>query len=73
MANALYECQLFHSKDEMKSLGPAYFFYCVSHDKADSGDIFRLSDPVNAVQGLILDHGVPLRFHEKDVICGRQI
>ena len=57
--------------DKMRMLGPAYFFQCVSYDIADSGDLFRLSDPVHAVKGLILDHGVPLRLHEKDVVCSR--
>ena len=71
MPNTLCKIQLFHSKDETGMLGSAYFFQCVSYDIADSGDLFRLSNPVHAVQRLILDHGVPLRLHEKDMVCSR--
>ena len=73
MTNALCQSQLFHSEDEARLLGPSYFLQGVSYDIADSGDLFRLSDPVHAVKRLILDHGVPLRLHEKDVVCRRQV
>lgn len=73
MTNALCENKLADLNDEMKMLGPAYFFQSVSYDIADSGDLFRLSDPVHPVKGLILDHRVPLRLHEKDVVCSRQV
>ena len=28
---------------------------------------------MHAIEGLILDHGVPLRLHEEDMVCSRQI
>ena len=52
-------------------MGRVYFFQCVSYDIADSGDLCLLSDPVHAVKGLILDHGVPLRLHEEDMVGSR--
>ena len=40
---------------------------------ANCGDLLCLPDSVRAIKRLILKHGVPLRLHEENVICSRQV
>ena len=47
-----------------------YLFQSTIDNIADSSDLFHLPNPVHSVKRLVLKHGIPLRFHEKDVVCG---
>lgn len=73
MADTLCGCQFFHSEHKTRILVLACLLECVSHDIADGRDLLCLPNSVHAVKSLILDHGVPLRLHEEDVICSRQV
>lgn len=51
----------------------AYLFQGFVHDVPCGCDLFRLSDSVYTVKCLVLYHGIPLRLHKKNMICGGQI
>ena len=46
-----------------------YLFQRLVHNVPSRCDLFLLTDSVDAVEGLVLYHGVPLRLHEEDVVC----
>ena len=51
----------------------AYFFYGLIHNISSGCDLFLLTDSVHAVECLVLYHGIPLRLHEENVVCGGQV
>ena len=55
------------------AVGSTYLFQGLVHNVPGRCDLFLLTDSVDAVQGLVLYHGVPLRLHEEDVVCNGQI
>ena len=50
-----------------------YLFQGFVHNVPSRCDLFLLTDSVDTVQGLVLYHGVPLRFHEEDMVRSGQI
>ena len=54
-------------------VGSTYLFQGLVHNVSSRCDLFLLTDSVDAVQCLVLYHGVPLRLHEEDVVCSGQI
>ena len=50
-----------------------YLFQGFIYNVPSRCDLFLLTDSVDAVHGLVLYHGIPLRFHEEDVVCNGQI
>ena len=50
-----------------------YLFQGFVHNIPSRCDLFLLTDSVDAVQSLVLYHGVPLRLHEENVVRSGQI
>lgn len=67
-----YECSSFKSDrvSEQGVLVCSYLFQGILHNVPSGGDFFLLSDSVYTVERLVLYHGVPLRLHEENMICG---
>jgi hypothetical protein len=53
--------------------GSSYLFEGALHDVADGGDFLGLTDTVDAVERLILAHGIPLGLHDVRFICNGQV
>ena len=51
----------------------AYLFQGFIHNVPSCCYFFLLADSVYAVQCLVFYHGVPLRFHEEDMVRSGQI
>lgn len=50
-----------------------YLFQSLTHNIAGSSNLLLLANSVDAIKGLVLEHGIPLRFHEKDMVGGCQV
>ena len=46
-----------------------YLFQGLVDNVPSRCDLFLLTDSVDAVQCLVLYHGIPLRLHEEDMVC----
>ena len=51
-----------------KAMRSTYLFQGLVDNVPSCFDLFLLTDSVDAVQGLVLYHGIPLRLHEEDVV-----
>lgn len=47
----------------------AYLLQGILHNVSSGCDLFLLSDSVYTIKCLVLYHGIPLRLHEKNMIC----
>ena len=51
----------------------ADLFERIFHQISDCGHTSFLADAVDAVEGLLFDHGVPVRFHEIGAGCSCEV
>ena len=50
-----------------------YLFQCSIYVVTGRRNVFRLTDSVDAVKRLLLEHWIPLRFHQEYMVCGCQV
>jgi hypothetical protein len=54
-------------------VGGLYLFERIPDAESHGADFFRLAHAVNPAEGLLFDHGVPLRLEEVGGGCGGEI